>query len=62
MHGPEKLPELRNFVHTPHNFNAKAIAEHYGVNYRALEAADSILSLSDFSQHTMLTGVLEIFI
>lgn len=55
LQGPEKLPELRNFVHTPHHLDAKAIAEHYNVLYSSCNGADFDSSMLSF------TGILEIF-
>ncbi|MFN4914536.1 MAG: 2-succinyl-5-enolpyruvyl-6-hydroxy-3-cyclohexene-1-carboxylic-acid synthase [Sphingomonadales bacterium] len=55
LQGPEKLPELRNFVHTPHHLDAKAIAEHYNVLYSSCNGADFDGSMLSF------TGILEIF-
>lgn len=61
LHGPEKLPELRNFVHTPHHFDAKAIATHYNVPYARLNSPELLQALdntADFMKTN--TGILEI--
>ena len=62
LQGPEKLPELRNFVHTPHHLDAKAIAEHYGVEYHVYRSVEWLHPTANFS--TFLessSGILEIF-
>jgi len=62
LHGPEKIPELRAFVHTPHHFNAKLIAEHYGVDYRACKAKELLNLKKDFRHYILKnSGILEIF-
>lgn len=62
LHGPEKLPELRNFVHTPHHFDAKEIAEHYGVKYHAYKSEEWMYPTSNFSAFLEMSfGILEIF-
>jgi len=62
LHGPEKLPELRNFVHTPHNFNAKAIAEHYRVEYHAYKSVEWLHPTANISTSLeSSSGILEIF-
>jgi hypothetical protein len=42
--------------------DAKAIAEHYGVEYNSSEASKWILPLADYSQFDTLSGIVEIFI
>jgi 2-succinyl-5-enolpyruvyl-6-hydroxy-3-cyclohexene-1-carboxylate synthase len=62
LQGPEKLPELRKFVHTEHHFNAKAIAEHYGVGYNACNATELLRNRNDLRGYIENTfGILEIF-
>ena len=62
LQGPEKLPELRNFVHTEHHFNAKAIAEHYEVSYNACNAIELLRNLNDLKGFIEnISGILEIF-
>ncbi len=59
LHGPEKMPELRPFVHTPHNFTAKDIAEHYHMPYCGLKALELNSELSNIISASK--GILEIF-
>jgi 2-succinyl-5-enolpyruvyl-6-hydroxy-3-cyclohexene-1-carboxylate synthase len=62
LQGPDKLPELRKFVHTEHHFNAKAIAEHYGVRYNACNATELLRNRNDLRGYIENTfGILEIF-
>jgi len=59
LHGPEKMPELRPFVHTPHDFTAKSIAEHYQIPYRGLKAPELGFELRNIISATR--GIIEIF-
>lgn len=62
LHGPEKLPELRNFVHTPHHLDAKSIAEHYGIDYHAYTSGEWLHPAANYDAIlATVSGILEIF-
>ena len=55
LQGPEKMPELRHYMHTPHHYTAQSIAEHYNIPYSSCKA-EEIKNLIEIP-----SGILEIF-
>lgn len=41
LKGPEQLPALRKYIHTPHQLHASDIAAHYGVYYARCDEAQA---------------------
>jgi 2-succinyl-5-enolpyruvyl-6-hydroxy-3-cyclohexene-1-carboxylate synthase len=55
LQGPEKMPGLRDFMHTPHHFTAQYIATHYSIPYRSCNAKE----IKNFTE--IPSGIMEIF-
>lgn len=59
LKGPEQMPELRKYIHTPHQLHARDIAAHYGVSYARCDEAQAGDHISRcLEQHD--TAILEI--
>lgn len=59
LKGPELLPALRPYIHTPHQLHAREVAAHYGVAYACCDEAQARDHISRFLEQPE-TAILEI--